>query len=145
MLTDERCIELLRVHGLRATAPRVLVLQALAAATDHLSADEIHATVLGRNPAVSSVTIYRTLETFEETGLVVRGMLGDKVIRWEQVLTRHHHLICSQCGEVVELDDAPFQRLADDLLRQHGLVLEARHLSLRGVCAHCTGLGSVPR
>lgn len=142
--TDEKTIELLRARGLQVTAPRVLVLQVLATAERHLSADEIHEAVLHRHPTVNPVTIYRTLETFEAHGLAARCMLGDRVIRWEQVATPHHHLICSHCGYIVDLDDAPFQHLAAELARHNGVRLAARHLSLNGLCAICAQQTAAP-
>lgn len=134
---SEEARRLLRAHGLHVTAPRVVVLEVLREAHGHLSADDVYAAVLARYPAINIVTIYRTLESFERHGLAVRGTLGDKVTRWEHVDEAHHHLVCQRCGEIVELGDASFQRLADDLNRRYGVRLSLRHLSLKGLCAEC--------
>jgi len=129
--------ELLRAHNLNVTAPRIMVLQVLQEMQGHLSAEDIYAAVLARYPAVNMVTVYRTLETFEEHGLAVRGALGDKVIRWENAAQAHHHLVCRRCGAIVDLDDDPFQRLATDLAQRYGVRVTPRHLSLEGLCASC--------
>jgi len=129
--------ELLRAHNLNVTAPRIMVLQVLQETRGHLSAEDIYAAVLARYPAVNMVTVYRTLETFEECGLAVRGTLGDKVTRWENTAQAHHHLVCRRCGAIVELGDDPFQRLAADLAHRYGVQVTPRHLSLEGLCARC--------
>lgn len=127
----------MRDQGLRLTAPRMVVLQVLRDGRGHMSAEEIYAAVLARYPTINMVTVYRTLESFEAHGLAVRVELGDRLTRWEWVGDAHHHLVCRHCGAVVQLDDAPFQKLIAELARAHGVRADARHLALRGLCTHC--------
>ena len=131
---------LLHARGVHVTSPRIVVLEVLGDARHHLSADEIYALALERYPTVNMVTIYRTLETFEQHGLAVRGILGDKVTRWERADDAHHHLVCQHCGALVLLDDAPFQHLAQTLAQRYGVSVNPRHLALHGLCAACTHL-----
>ncbi len=137
MPTVEEVTNLLRERGLRVTAPRITVLQALRDGQGHMSAEEIHDAVLARYPAINLVTVYRTLESFEAFGLAARVELGDRLTRWEWIGDAHHHLICRSCGEVTELDDAPFQSLSEVLSRRYGVRVDARHLALPGLCAVC--------
>lgn len=140
--SDTAVQALLRAHGLQVTMARMVVLQVLQCTAGHLSAEEIHAAVLARCPVVNLVTVYRTLETFAEHGLAVKAILGDKLVRWEHAAQPHHHLVCTHCGGIVELDDAPFQQLAAALERSSGIRLAAKHLSLSGLCAACAGHAS---
>lgn len=135
--TTEDIKGLLREHGLRITAPRIIVLEALQGGARHMSAEEIYGAVLAQYPSVNLVTVYRTLESFEERGLASRVELGDKLTRWEWTGDAHHHLVCRRCGDVVELDDKPFQRLAEDLAQARGVRADVRHLALPGLCAAC--------
>jgi Fe2+ or Zn2+ uptake regulation protein len=128
---------LLRRYGLRVTPQRLVVLEVLSRAHGHLSVEEIHTLVRLQQPALSAVTIYRTLETLEEYGLVARGVLGDRLVRWELVAGPHHHLVCRRCAAIVELGDEPFQRLAADLAARYGVRVQQRHVSLEGLCAVC--------
>lgn len=137
MPTTEDIKDLLRTHGLRVTAPRIAVMQALYDGKGHMSAEEIHDAVLARYPAINVVTVYRTLESFEMLGLAARVDLGDKLTRWEWIGDVHHHLICRGCGAIVELDDMPFQQLADQLLQARGVRADVRHLALPGLCPVC--------
>jgi len=127
----------LRAHGLRATIPRVAVLQALDAVPGHLSAEEIARAVEERYPAFDRVSLYRTVEAFEAHGLAVRVELGDRVLRWKRNRHAHHHMQCRHCGAVVELGIASFDRLAADLATAYGVRVELRHLALPGICARC--------
>ena len=141
MQATDTCKSLLQSRGLRITAPRVAVLQALDAEAGHRSAEEIYANVIARYPALDRVTVYRTLELFEAHALADRVTLGDRVLRWERRRTAHHHLYCQQCHTVVELDHAPFAALADTLAQQYGIQAEVQHLALPGLCRHCTQHG----
>ncbi|MGI8967894.1 MAG: Fur family transcriptional regulator [Chloroflexota bacterium] len=127
----------LREHGLHATSARVAVLQILSEEHRHRSVEEIRAEVLERYPAIDPATVYRTLETLQEHGLVVRVELGDKRTRWTYVTHEHHHLVCRRCAAVVEIDDAPIQGLAEELERRYALRMDGQHLVLRGLCADC--------
>ncbi len=128
---------LLRERGLRVTGARVAVLQALLDAPGHHSAEEIRRAVDARYPAVDPVSIYRTLDLFEAHGLAAPIALGDKVRRWEQTTHAHHHVLCRRCSTMLEVNPAPFRRLAADLERAYGVQVEISHLALPGLCARC--------
>jgi Fe2+ or Zn2+ uptake regulation protein len=139
--TDHRDIAdlkgVLRAHGLRATVPRVAVLQALDAVPSHLSAEEIARAVEERYPAFDRVSLYRTVEAFETHGLAVRVAFGDRVLRWERDRHAHHHIECRHCGAIIELDTVLFERLAADLAAAYGVRVDLRHLALPGICTRC--------
>ena len=129
--------DLLREHGLQITSARIGVLQVLREGHDHLTVDEIRTTLLERYPAIDPATVYRTLETLEEQGLAVRVVLGDKVTRWAYLTDIHHHLVCRRCKTIVEIGDAPFQRLAVDLQQGYGVQMDMQHLVIHGLCHVC--------
>jgi len=142
---------LLQDHGLSVTTARIAVLQALQDGPaqghghEHRSAEEIRASVLAYYPVINVVTVYRTLESFEEHGLADRVTLGDKLVRWGQATHAHHHMVCRECGRTIELAAEPFQRLADELDRSYGVRVDIRHLALRGLCPSCSATGHDPR
>ena len=128
----------LRRLGLRVTPQRVLVMEALAAAGGHLTADEIMRWVGARSPAINLATIYRTLDTLTAAGLVTQTDLGGGSASYELAgEAQHHHLVCQHCGAVSDMDDAflaPMrQRLLDDL----GFRVDTTHLALFGLCRGC--------
>jgi Fur family transcriptional regulator, ferric uptake regulator len=132
----------LRGHGLQATSARIAVLQILSEEHQHRSVDELRSDILERYPAIDPATVYRTLETLEDHGLVVRMELGDRRTRWASTTRDHHHLICRNCETVAELDDELFHQLAEELTRRYGVRVDMHHLVLRGLCPACTALDS---
>ncbi len=139
--------ERFRQLHLRVTPQRLLVIEALASQSGHMTADEIMRWTAARYPAINLATIYRTLDLLTSVGLVTQTDLRGGAIRFELVgETHHHHLVCERCGAVTEVDDALFAPVRERLLRDFGFRTDARHLALFGLCAGClaTGRESVP-
>jgi Fur family ferric uptake transcriptional regulator len=88
-------------------------------------------------PAIDPATVYRTLETLENSGLAIRVALGDRLTRWAHLEHLHHHLVCRACGETVDMEDEPFQRLAADLEDAYGVRVDLHHIVLHGLCNAC--------
>jgi len=127
----------LRRAGQRVTPQRLVILQALEQGR-HLSADDIFARVEVRMPAVTRSTVYRTLEAFRDAGFVSETDLGHGVRQFELLgEVRHHHLVCHECGEMLELDDALVQPLRETISAQYGFSAGLDHLALFGYCAVC--------
>ena len=127
--------EALRARGLRMTLQRRLVLDALAAAEDHVSAEDILDHIHSTAPQVNISTIYRTLETLEEAGIVYHTHLGHGMSQWHVArMEVHQHLVCEVCGRVqrVSLEHfLPFQRA---IAESHGFRADPRHFAVIGRC-----------
>jgi Fe2+ or Zn2+ uptake regulation protein len=128
---------ILHQHGLQATSARIGVLQVLREGHEHRTVEDIRTEVLERYPSIDPATVYRTLESLETHGLAVRMDLGDKVTRWTHVANLHHHLVCRRCKTVVEMGNAPFGHLAEELTQTYGVQVDIQHLVLHGLCANC--------
>src|SRR5690348_16224643 len=138
---DEFIARFRHLH-LRVTPQRLLVMEALASQSGHMTADEIMRWAAARYPAINLATIYRTLDLLTSVGLVTQTDLRGGAIRFELVGdTHHHHLVCERCGAVTEVDDAPFVPVRERLLRDLGFRTDARHLALFGLCAGCLAAG----
>jgi Fur family transcriptional regulator, ferric uptake regulator len=128
----------LRRLGLRVTPQRVLVMEALAEAGGHLTADEIMRWVGEHSPAVNLATIYRTLDTLVAAGLVTQTDLGGGAAAYELAgEARHHHLVCQRCGGISEMDDAFLAPMRERLLGDLGFRVDTTHLALFGLCRGC--------
>lgn len=128
----------LRHLGLRVTPQRLLVMQALASDSGHMTADEIMRWTAERYPAINLATIYRTLDLLTSVGLVTQTDLGSGAAHFELVGdSLHHHLICEHCGAMTEVDDALLAPVRERLLRDHGFRASARHIALFGACKGC--------
>ena len=128
--------ERLRRAGQRVTPQRLLILGALTPG-QHLSADDVFARVEPLLPAVNRSTVYRTLELFRDLGLVSETDLGGGVRQFEPIADRHHHLICRDCGRLLDLDDAMIAPLRQAIRSRYAFAAGIDHLALFGRCAAC--------
>ncbi len=123
--------------GLRITRQRKVILEVLQGTQTHPDARWIYEQVRRRIPRVSLGTIYRTLDVLKKAGLI-RELTGTGAFaRYEAKLDRHHHLICSRCGRVVDAYLSPSIDLAKRLKAQEEFeVLEFR-VEFYGLCSKC--------
>jgi len=96
--------------GYRMTIPREAILNALSKTSKHLSAEDIYMVVHKIYPNVGLTTVYRTLELLVQMGLIFKFDFGDGRARYElsegpKGARHHHHLVCTNCGRVVDYTD----------------------------------------
>jgi len=128
--------EALRAEGLRLTHQRLEVIREIASATDHPDAERVYSAVRERVPTISRDTVYRTLGTLSNRGLIDR-MLAPGAARFDPDMSPHHHLLCSRCERVVDI--APevlgHVEIPKDIVGV-GRVVGAR-VELTGLCTEC--------
>lgn len=130
-------VSALRQRGLRATSARVAVLAEISE-LGHTTADQLHAALLPRLPAVSLSTVYRTLDALTDHGLIRHAHLGGSTPSYYLASEAEHaHLVCNQCGSVENLTGQPLQRFVSDLDRSARFTVNTSHLSVEGLCAAC--------
>lgn len=135
----------LRSIGQRATPQRLLILGAFADPCEHLTAEEVYDRVGPLAPAVNRSTVYRTLELFRDLGIISETDLGGGVRQYELVDDhRHHHLVCRNCGIMLEIDDELVAPLRAAAKERFGFEVTIDHLALFGWCAHCAAAESAP-
>jgi Fur family ferric uptake transcriptional regulator len=125
----------LRDAGLRSSAGRGAVVELLAHQRCLLSAQEIAQQLRDRGAAGSQATVYRTLETLYELGLLHRFDAGDGVARFEPADPtgeHHHHLVDDDTGEVVDFEDAELERVLEGLGERLGVEVTGHDVILRG-------------
>ncbi len=124
--------------GYRLTPQRMMVLQAIEKSVDHISAEEIYAQVVARYPHVNISTIYRTLDLLKRLGLVTETDMGGGRVRYHPAdKGHHHHLICRQCGRIIDLDESVLYPLRERLLSEYDFEADLRHLGIFGLCRQC--------
>jgi Fur family transcriptional regulator, ferric uptake regulator len=133
---------MLRGVGQRVTPQRLAVLGAFADRGGHLTADEVFQRIDRSLPGMTLSTVYRTLELLRDLHIVSETDLGGGMRQYELVTeTPHHHLVCSRCGGMTELDDAALEPLRAHARRVHGFEPVVHHLALFGLCAACQQAG----
>ena len=125
-------------QGYRLTPQRMLVLSAIANSDHHISAEEIHARVVAKYPHVNISTIYRTMDLLKRLGLVTETDLGGGRVRYHPAdKGHHHHLVCQQCGKIIDLDESVLVSLEKVLFGEYNFSADLRHLAIFGRCADC--------
>lgn len=125
--------------GLKVTHQRTEIYRHLLLVPDHPSAETLHKRLLPTLPSISLDTVYRTLTTFEQHGLVSRVQTTESQARFEAIYTPHHHLICSRCKRVLDFQWPAIDRLdlpAD--VRGWGQI-GSKTIVVYGVCKQCSG------
>jgi Fe2+ or Zn2+ uptake regulation protein len=138
MPTDTELKDTLHARGQRLTPQRVLIHRALQQLDRHASADEILEEVSKALPNASLPTVYATLELFEELGIVRRVAAGERAVLYDPRPDLHHHLVCSSCGKVEDLDAPLDAGRALRAARRGGFEPEHAELVVHGLCAACS-------
>ncbi len=126
-------------QGYRLTPQRMMILSAIENTDDHISAEEIYTQVVAKYPNVNISTVYRTLELLKRLSLVTETDLGEGRVRYHPVEKgHHHHLVCRECGAIIDLDESLLTPLKDALLREHRFIADLRHLAILGRCINCS-------
>ena len=124
--------------GYRLTPQRMMILSAIENSDNHISAEEIYTQVIAKYPKVNISTIYRTLELLKRLGLATETDLGGGRVRYHPAdKGHHHHLVCTECGAIIDLDESVLFPLKSTLLRECKFTADLRHLAIFGRCVKC--------
>lgn len=136
----EKFVAACRTAGLKVTHQRTEIYRHLLIVSDHPSAEILHKRLLSSLPTISLDTVYRTLATLEQHGLIARIQTAESQARFEAVHTPHHHLICSRCKRVMDFNWPAIDTLdLPSSLSQWGAI-ESKTIVMYGVCADCSKL-----
>jgi Fur family ferric uptake transcriptional regulator len=128
----------LRARGHRLTPQREMILQAVAHAGRHVTAEEIFERVQEKTRAVNIATVYRTLDLLVELGMASRADLGDGKVSYSSELHGQHiHLVCRRCGRVIEAGHELVAPLEAKLAEEHGFEADLGHFAIPGLCSKC--------
>ncbi len=128
----------LRQMGYRLTPQREMIVEAIAHAEGHVTAEEIYEQVKGRVRAINLATIYRTLDLLVETGLANRLSLKEGGAVYATLRHGPHiHLVCRQCGSVFLAEHELLETLGEQLKTRYHFTPDLQHLSISGLCARC--------
>ena len=135
----DRFIGYLREHNLPVTAQRLAIAEILLTSHRHLSAEEVATEVTAGGKKVGTATVYRTIDTLVESGLVVERDFGEGFRRFEPArdIPHHEHLVCTLCGRVEEFRDERLERMTTIVAESRGFARQRHRLVIHGVCRDC--------
>ena len=124
--------------GRRLTAPRRAVAELIDGRDGAFTAAELVGQAKTERPGLGRATIFRTLDMFLELGAVERIELPDG--RHAYVVSgpeHHHHVVCSRCGRMTDIDDRGIKALTKKIAKRTGYAIDTHHLALSGLCQPC--------
>lgn len=129
----------LKNMGLKATFPRLKILDIFRKAElRHLSAEDVYRALISENVEIGLATVYRVLTQFEQAGILTRSQFDSGKAVFEPNDGDHHdHLICTNCGKVVEFSDPDIEKRQYKVAKDNNFALESHAMVLYGICGDC--------
>jgi Fur family ferric uptake transcriptional regulator len=134
----------LKEQGLPVTHQREAVAKVVFGSGEHLSVDEIEGVLRSDGHRIGKATIYRALDLLVRSKLVAELDFGEGFKRYEHRLSAepiHEHLICLNCGAVIEFQSAEVHRIEALVSARHGFRPTRHKLEIYGLCRECTAAG----
>ena len=142
-------IDELKSTGLKATLPRLKILEVFQSSTQrHMTAEDVFRVLLDSRSDIGLATVYRVLMQFEQAGLLTRSNFESGKAVYELNEGQHHdHLVCIDCGRVEEFYDAEIERRQTRIAKERGFVIREHALYLYAECTKtdCPHRGSPAR
>ena len=127
-------------EGLKATKQREEILNIFLNSSGHRSLPQIYAQVAKTNPKIGYVTVYRTLKLLTQLGLATRRKFEDGETRYEPASegSHHDHLICLDCGKIIEFEDPTLEALQKGIAQRYRFKISHHLMELYGRCDECS-------
>ncbi len=132
----------LKEKGYKLTPQRKAILDVVMANQGkHLSTEEIYDIVRKDCPDIGLATVYRTLLLLSDLEVLSKMNLDDGCVRYELNIHeddhQHHHLICSNCGEIQEVVDDLLEELETRIEQEFDFQIKDHKLKFYGICSKC--------
>ncbi len=146
-VAKEKVDAFMKSKGLRRTAQRDVIIQAALSTKEHFTAEELWEMARELDPNTSRATLYRTLALLVEGGLLREIDLGRDQKYYDPNFLdhpNHNHLICVDCGKVIEFEDSHIQVLEDCITRRMGFVPAKSSIRIEACCEQLRKTGMCP-
>lgn len=132
----EEMVERCRQEGMNVTPQRIAIYRALLQSEDHPTPEMLFRTVSRKMPSLSLATIYKTLDAFTAIGLIRAVPVVSEKRRFDANHESHHHLVCSECGEIRDYYTHDYDSLVPRR-KVNGFTAHAVSVNITGICASC--------
>ena len=124
-------------HGLTATHQRQVLYEVMQTMPGHPSPEEVYARVKKRIPAISLATVYKNIHLFVERGVLKEVSMHHGSIRVELNGHHHHHMVCSHCKAIADIEEKDLGTLPTVRKLPGGFQVERYSIDIIGICAEC--------
>ena len=114
----EKIRDKIAASGLKVTPQRIAVYETMLNVDNHPTAEMIRKKVAQKNPSISLGTVYKTLESFVEKGLIKKIKTEEDVMRYDPILEKHHHLYCQKSNTIADYYDEELNQIIQDYFRK---------------------------
>lgn len=134
--------EQLKEKGYKVTAQRKKVLDVMKENIgQHLTAEEIYELVKKKAPNIGIATVYRTISLLEKMNLIFKIDFGSGSVKYEwdrmDTLHRHHHLICLECGKIIEAGEDLLENIEEKISQEYNFLIKDHCVKFYGYCSEC--------
>jgi Fur family transcriptional regulator, peroxide stress response regulator len=124
---------------MKMTPQRMAIMQHLDGNVTHPGAADIYGALHKQFPTMSLATVYNTMETLKEQGMVVELSIDPAKKRFDPNIEPHHHLICIECKKIVDIfTEFPLGLTEDE---KNGFEIICNRVDFYGICEDCSGAG----
>ncbi|PIR18655.1 MAG: transcriptional repressor [Elusimicrobia bacterium CG11_big_fil_rev_8_21_14_0_20_64_6] len=135
MKNREEVRALFKAKKVPLTHQRLAVYEELSGRKDHPSAEALYESLKRDYPSLSLATVYKTLQTLHEMGMVARVNSPAAQARYDAIVETHHHAVCIGCGRIEDIFDPRLDKLP--ALKIAGFVPSGHSVHFQGLCAKC--------
>ena len=137
-MAETQVMSAIQRSGQRLTPQRMAIAEVLARSPKQASAQELYDRVRRKHPYIGRATVFRSLDMLVQAGLAQRLERPGHVSAYVWCEPgHHHHLICTSCGNVEELDEKAVAPLAEAIVRTRGFRVDHAALDFYGICRAC--------
>lgn len=112
----------------------------------HMTCNEIYDIVKEERPSIGLSTVYRTVAILEELGVLRKAFVDDKCMKYEVCVEyakqNHFHLICKECGAVIEVKDNSLDILTKEIYKNYSFEVTDHRVNFFGICSDCSNKSS---
>ncbi len=129
----------LKQKGLRLTPQRESILKAFIENEGHLEIEELFDRAKAIDSSIGIATVYRTINLLTECGLARENSLPNGKKFYERLFRQghHDHLVCNNCGKIVEFEHPLIEQFQKDVALKHDFILQNHQMALYGICSDC--------
>ena len=135
-------LDTLKKSGVRITPQRHAILEYLISSESHPTADDIYKALEGDFPNMSVATVYNNLRVFRNAGLIKELTYGDASSRFDFVTHDHYHIICDECGTIVDFHHPGLEEVERLASHVTGFKVNSHRLEVYGTCPSCASARS---
>jgi Fur family peroxide stress response transcriptional regulator len=140
MITTEECRQKLKASGLKVTPQRMVVLEAMASLHNHPTAEDVGNLIRKKYPDIATGTIYKSLDILVEKGVIRRVKTEHGLLRYDAVISEHHHLYCAISERIEDYYDEELNNLLREYFDRKqitGFAIEEIRLQIVGRFPEC--------